>query len=115
MCPSLVSLTNVSIYKGYLRTYKATIISARGVHLAKKTIEPTLDVLSHILVPAMKVLSHSETEKVLKQYSISKDQLAKVKSSDPAIVALKANVGDVISIQRKDETGTYPGYRIVVN
>ena len=86
------------------------------VFLAKKKDASSegVDVLSHMLVPKMKVLSNSESEKVLKSYAISKDQLAKIHSTDQSVIALKANVGDVIYVERKDETGTYPGYRIVV-
>ena len=62
----------------------------------------------------MKVLGDAEKAKVLKKYSITEDQLPKIFSTDPAAMALKANVGDVIRIERNDGTGKYPGYRVVV-
>jgi len=80
----------------------------------KKPTVPTVDVLSHHLVPEMKVLSEAEKAKVLKKYDITEDQLPKIFSKDPAAMALKAKAGDVIHIERNDGTVKHPGYRVVV-
>jgi len=62
----------------------------------------------------MAVLSESEKAKLLKKYSVSDLQLPVVPATDPVAVALKANPGNVIQIRRKEETGEYTAYRIVV-
>ncbi|MDD5339903.1 MAG: DNA-directed RNA polymerase subunit RpoH/Rpb5 C-terminal domain-containing protein [Candidatus ainarchaeum sp.] len=80
----------------------------------KKPTVPTVDVLSHHLIPEMKVLGEAEKAKVLKRYGVTEDQLPKMFSTDPAAVALKAKAGDVIRIERNDGTVKYPGYRVVV-
>jgi DNA-directed RNA polymerase subunit H (RpoH/RPB5) len=80
----------------------------------KKKETPTVDVLSHKLIPEMKVLPAGEKSKMLKKFGISEDQLPKIFSSDPAAVALKAAEGNVIRIERNDGTGKYVAYRVVV-
>ena len=75
---------------------------------------PSLDVLSHKLTPDMKVLSEGEKTKVLSKYGINENQLPKILSKDPAVVALNAVPGNVIRIQRDDATGKYVAYRVVV-
>lgn len=80
----------------------------------KKQTVPTVDVLSHHLIPEMKVLGEAEKTKVLKKYGISESQLPKMLLKDPAAQALKAAAGDVIRIERNDGTVKYTGYRIVI-
>lgn len=75
---------------------------------------PVVDVLSYHLTPEMKVISEAEKTKLLKKFGISEDQLSKIFSKDPAMVALKAKTGDVIRIERDDGTGKYTAYKIVV-
>ena len=79
----------------------------------KKTVE--LDILSHILVPEMKILNEKQKTEVLKQYGIIENQLPRILSTDPVAVTLKANSGDIIQIKREDSTATYNSYRVVVN
>lgn len=73
-----------------------------------------LDVLNHQLVPKMEILSDSQKKKVLEEYSVTEDRLPKMKHTDPVAVALEAEVGDIIKITRKDPTGKYFYYRLVV-
>lgn len=80
----------------------------------KKQKVPALDILSHTLVPDIKVLSEGEKAKVLKKYGINEAQLPKIFSKDPAVEAVKAVPGNVIRIQRDDGTGKYISYRVVV-
>lgn len=80
----------------------------------KKQIVSTVDVLPHQLNPQMEVLSESEKSKVKKKFSINDDQFPRFLLSDPAVAALKAQVGDLIKIKRNDGTGDYLAYRIVV-
>jgi DNA-directed RNA polymerase subunit H len=80
----------------------------------KKQVVSTIDVLPHELNPQMEVVSESEKGKVQKKFGINNDQFPRVFLSDPAVVSLKAKVGDVIKIKRNDGTGDYLAYRIVV-
>ncbi len=80
----------------------------------KKEVAPTVDVLSHNLMPQMKVISGSEKTKLLHEFSIRADQLPKMFSTDPAAIALKAEVGDIIKIDRNDGTGKHTGYRVII-
>ncbi len=80
----------------------------------KKKQEISIDVLAHMLIPEMKVLSEGEKTKVLNKFSINETQLPKIKSTDPAVVALKAEPGNIIKIQRDDGTGKYSTYKVVV-
>ncbi|MBI5227431.1 DNA-directed RNA polymerase subunit H [Candidatus Micrarchaeota archaeon] len=80
----------------------------------KKENAPTVDVLSHNLMPQMKVLGASEKNKILSEFSINSSQLPKFYSTDPAVLALKAQAGDVIKIERNDGTSKYTAYRVVI-
>ncbi len=71
--------------------------------------------LDHYLVPKHEVLPDSEVDEVLAKYNLtSKNQLPKILKDDPVIKAIGAKVGDVIRIHRKDPTGEYYYYRVVV-
>lgn len=70
--------------------------------------------MSHDLVPEMAVLPGAEKERVLKKFGIAENQLPKILASDPAVVALKANSGDVLKIHREDPSGKYLCYKLVV-
>ncbi len=82
--------------------------------MKKKPVASTVDVLSHKLVPEMKVLSDSERSKLLSKYGITEDQLPRMLSKDPAVAALKASPGNIIRIERDDGTGKYVTFRVVV-
>jgi DNA-directed RNA polymerase I, II, and III subunit RPABC1 len=82
--------------------------------LKKKREVPTVDVLSHFLVPEMKILSDSEKTKLLSKFGINENQLPKMPSGDQAAMALKAVPGNVIRIERDDGTGKYTTYRVVI-
>lgn len=66
----------------------------------------------HILQPKHSILKKEEAEKILIKYNISITQLPKIKITDPAIPT-NAQIGDVIKIERKEETDTYVYYRVV--
>lgn len=68
----------------------------------------------HILQPKHSILKEKDIEELLKTYNISVTQLPKIKITDPALPE-GANVGDVIKIERREETGeTSFYYRVVV-
>ncbi len=84
-----------------------------GGELAKRK-KAEVDILAHVLLPPMKILSEKEKNELLKKYKIDQTQLPKIRKNDPAAVALKAKVGDVIRIERNDGTGKYYAYRVVI-
>ncbi len=69
----------------------------------------------HILVPKHEILSDEEVKEILKILGISKEQLPKIKSTDPIIKEIGAKPGDVIKITRESLTaGKSVFYRLVV-
>jgi len=67
----------------------------------------------HILQSKHVKLKKEEAEKLLDKLNISKAQLPKVLSSDPALPE-NCLVGDVIKIERKDKDKINLYYRVVV-
>ena len=67
----------------------------------------------HILQPKHVKLNQEEAEKLLEELNVSRAQLPKILSGDPALPP-ECEVGDVIRIERKfgDRTETY--FRVVV-
>lgn len=69
----------------------------------------------HILQPKHLKLSEKESKEILEKLNISKSQLPKIYSTDPALPQ-GCNVGDIIKIERKDHDTekVYPYYRVVI-
>ncbi|MBT96773.1 MAG: DNA-directed RNA polymerase subunit RpoH/Rpb5 C-terminal domain-containing protein [Candidatus Pacearchaeota archaeon] len=67
----------------------------------------------HILQPKHLKLNEKESEKLLSTLNITKTQLPKIISSDPALPE-GCNIGDIIKIERKigDKISIY--FRVVV-
>lgn len=76
----------------------------------KQKIE--VDVLNYFLTPKMKIAGEKKKKEIIEKYG--EKNLAKILFTDPAVQALKANVGDVIEIEREGPSGKYMYYRIVV-
>jgi len=77
--------------------------------------EKKVNVFDHLMVPKHTLLSQEEVEKVLNKYRIKPYQLPKIKDSDPAVMAIQAQPGDIIKILRKSPTaGEAIAYRYVV-
>jgi DNA-directed RNA polymerase subunit H len=86
----------------------------KGTNVNMKSSK-SFSLLNHNLVPQHILLSENETQQVLKQYNIEKEQLPKIKNKDPVIVEIGANVGDVVKIIRKSQTaGEAEFYRLVI-
>ena len=79
-----------------------------------KEEKSTIDVLKHHLVPKMEVLKEEEKQRLLAEFGIDAGLLPRINSDDPSAEALGAKEGDVVRIKRKDETGEYDYYRLVV-
>ena len=68
----------------------------------------------HILQPKHTKLNEKESEEILNKLNVSKAQLPKILSSDPALPE-GCEVGDIIKIERKDSDGKVnPYFRVVV-
>lgn len=71
--------------------------------------------LKHKMVPEHEILNEEEVKKILSKYAIEKEQLPKIRVSDPVAVQIKAKVGDVIKIIRESPTsGKAIFYRTVI-
>jgi len=78
--------------------------------------EKVIDVRKHVLVPEHIKMTEEEVDLLLEKYNISKKQLPKIVRSDPALMGLDANVGDVIKILRDSPTiGKSEYFRVVTN
>ncbi|MBE6514817.1 MAG: DNA-directed RNA polymerase subunit H [Candidatus Methanomethylophilaceae archaeon] len=78
------------------------------------------NVLKHRLVPEHHLLTEEEAEAVLSRKGITRDQLPKIKKSDPGIKVLESvhghpiEEGSVIKVVRKSETAQeFVAYRLV--
>lgn len=94
---------------------RGKISTSKGEANKGKGKEYNAFVLSHGLVPKMRVLRDSEVNALFEKYNISDSTpFPKIKASDPSAIAIGAKVGDIIEITRKDITGKYKVYRVVV-
>ncbi len=67
----------------------------------------------HILQPKHVKLKEKEIEELLKKLNISKSQLPKILSTDPALPE-ECEIGNVIKLERKEEDKINAYYRVVV-
>ncbi len=71
--------------------------------------------LEHKMVPHHEILNEDDIKKLLSEYNIEKEQLPKIRISDPAAVSIKAKVGDVVRVTRESPTaGKSFYYRMVI-
>ncbi|MEM0214816.1 MAG: DNA-directed RNA polymerase subunit H [Archaeoglobaceae archaeon] len=69
----------------------------------------------HVLVPKHEILEESEAEELLKLLGVSKEQLPKIKATDPIVKEIGAKPGDIIKITRKSHTAGFSiFYRLVI-
>jgi len=69
----------------------------------------------HILQPKHTKLKEKEVEELLKKFNISKAQLPRILSTDPALPP-DCQIGDIVKIERKDHNSEKINiyYRVVV-
>ncbi len=71
--------------------------------------------MENILVPKHEVLNDKDAEKLIEFYNVTREELPKIKESDPALKGLNAKVRDIIKITRKSPSaGTAFYYRAVI-
>jgi DNA-directed RNA polymerase subunit H len=63
------------------------------------------DINTHFLVPKHSIMTDVEVKKLLETYSISLEDLPRIKKSDTGIAELKPKIGDVVKIERDSELG----------
>lgn len=67
----------------------------------------------HILQPKHSKITEKEVEELLAKLNVSKSQLPKILSTDPAIPE-GCSVGDVVKVQRKEENEVFTSYRVII-
>jgi len=74
-----------------------------------------VSILEHELVPKHEIIEEEEVKELLDTYKIKKEQLPKIKLSDPVIKEIKAKVGDIVKIRRRSRTARKTSfYRLVM-
>ncbi len=69
----------------------------------------------HILVPKHEILSEEEAEELLRILGVNREQLPKIKATDPIAKEIGAKPGDIVKITRESRTaGKSVFYRLVV-
>ena len=85
-----------------------------GIELIPK-IFPSFQIFDHDFVSKHELLTTEEKEKFLEEYKVQAYQLPRINASDPAIIAVGGNPGDVVRVIRNSTTaGKYVAYRYVV-
>ncbi len=83
---------------------------------------PAFNILNHEMVPEHRLVSNSEADRILKKFGITKEQLPKIKLTDPAIKVLEATLkekegireGMIVEITRNSKTSEkFTAYRLI--
>ncbi|PVX26704.1 MAG: hypothetical protein CW691_00685 [Candidatus Bathyarchaeum sp.] len=97
----------------YTHTAK-TRSKQHGIELIPK-IFPSFQIFNHDFVSKHELLTPEEKEKYIQDSKSQAYQLPRINSSDPAIIAVGGNPGDIVRVIRKSKTaGKYVAYRYVV-
>jgi len=97
----------------YTHTAK-TRAKQSGIELIPK-IFPSFRIFDHEFVSKHELLTLEEKEKILEEYKAKAYQLPRINASDPAIIAVGGNPGDIVRVIRNSKTaGKYVAYRYVV-
>ncbi|MBE5727958.1 DNA-directed RNA polymerase subunit H [Candidatus Parvarchaeota archaeon] len=74
-----------------------------------------IDIFANRLSPKYKILDSNEADSILLRFKCSRSNLPKIRMADPAVIALKANEGDILEITRASKTaGEAVYYRVVI-
>ena len=69
----------------------------------------------HKLVPKHEILKENDVKELFEKYKINAKKLPRILQTDPMAMALNANIGDIIKIERASSTaGSAVYYRLVV-
>lgn len=71
--------------------------------------------IEHNLIPTHELLSPGESQLILDNYTVTREQMPKILITDPAIKHLQIKAGDIIKIIRRSKfIGNSVYYRVVV-
>jgi DNA-directed RNA polymerase subunit H (RpoH/RPB5) len=85
-----------------------------NIELIPKTF-PAFKIFDHDFVSKHELLTQEEKEKFLVESKIQAYQLPRINSSDPAIIAIGGNPGDIVRVIRNSKTaGKYESFRYVI-
>lgn len=85
-----------------------------GIELIPK-IFPSFKIFDHDFVSKHELLTSDEREQILVEYKMQPYQLPRIRASDPAVIAVGGNPGDIVKVIRNSATaGKYVAYRYVV-
>ena len=77
--------------------------------------EVRFNVLNHMNVPLHEVLADEDAAALLAKYGIVREQLPKIKNTDPAAKVIGAKPGNLIRITRRSPTaGVATAFRLVI-
>lgn len=77
---------------------------------------PKQEPIEHALIPKHKKISDKEKKDLLDRYTITQNDLPFIFKSDPALIGLDVEAGDVVKIERLSPTaGRTYFYRGVIN
>jgi DNA-directed RNA polymerase subunit H len=97
----------------YTHTAK-TRARTSGIELIPK-IFPSFQIFDHDFVSKHELLTLEEKEKFLEECKVKAYQLPRINASDPAIIAVGGNPGDIVRVIRNSTTaGKYVAYRYIV-
>ena len=114
------AMDDVEIEKGIVTTIGKYTHTAKsrsktsGIELIPK-IFPSFQIFDHDFVSKHELLTPEEKEQFLVDSKVLAYQLPRINSSDPAIIAVGGNPGDIVRVIRNSKTaGKYVAYRYVV-
>ena len=62
------------------------------------------EAIQHVLIPKHKKLSEKEKKELLERYDVTLNELPSIMKSDPALIDMDVEVGDIIMIERDSPT-----------
>jgi DNA-directed RNA polymerase subunit H len=114
------AMDDAEIKKGIITTIGKYTHTAKsrarqsGIELIPK-IFPSFKIFDHDFVSKHELLNSEEREQILDEYKMQPYQLPRIRASDPAVIAVGGNPGDIVKVIRKSVTaGKYVAYRYVV-
>ena len=114
------AMDDVEVKKGIITTIGKYTHTAKsrakqsGIELIPK-IFPSFKIFDHDFVSKHELLTSEERENILETYKMKPYQLPRIRVSDPAVIAVGGNPGDIVKVIRNSPTaGKFVAYRYVV-
>jgi DNA-directed RNA polymerase I, II, and III subunit RPABC1 len=114
------AMDDAEIEKGIITTIGKYTHTAKkrsrthGIELIPK-IFPAFNIYHHDFVSKHEILTPEEKTQFLQESKVQPYQLPRINATDPAIIAVGGNPGDIVRVIRNSKTaGKYVSYRYVV-